>query len=125
MKYLILLMILLLVGCTAQEDVQDQIDNLKELKFSFETEQCDATSVHDEDEIKSINWIDDTLVVETSVIINCAEEVLSGDYEIINNKIILKYEHSDCTTCTTCVCANRITYRFENIEKKDYEFEIS
>ena len=75
--------------------------------------------------VRKLEWLDETtLQVQVYVSVNCAEEIEKGDYEIANNKIILKYISPKCTLCVKCMCARRLIYKFTGIEKKDYQFEV-
>jgi hypothetical protein len=74
--------------------------------------------------IKNIEWQGSELQIKSYVSINCAEQVTAGDYEISDNKLILKYSKTDCEICTTCMCVSELDYEFKGIEKKDYEFEL-
>lgn len=114
------------------KDLEDEIQNLKAeqkyIKFSFESSECnESINPYDDSNlgITKTGWIDEnTLEIEAYVTINCAERILDGNFEINKNKIMLKYDHTHCTICTSCMCANKLTYKFQNIEKKEYEFEI-
>lgn len=75
--------------------------------------------------VKEVSWVDEaTLVVTVYVSVNCAEKIESGDYEIVNGKIILKYTAPRCEVCTTCNCARVLTYEFSNLPRKEYQFEV-
>lgn len=75
--------------------------------------------------IKDTHWVDDTTLVITAMVgLNCAEKIESGDYKIIGNTIILEYTAPKCEVCATCECAHELTYRFTNLEKKDYSYEL-
>jgi hypothetical protein len=147
-NYAILLIIALLVlsGCSIQDgisdvndtdlndsdlidiDVNDTIEEPEDIEFTFESSECN-TSIDPYNEsnlgiTKTIWFGEDILEIEAHVSINCAEEILGGDYEIDESKIILEYNHTSCTVCTTCNCVHNLTYKFENIAKKEYEFVI-
>jgi len=75
--------------------------------------------------VQDVTWVDETtLIVTVYVGINCAEEIEGGDFEIYDSRIILIYTSPMCETCTFCLCAQEMTYKFTNLEKKDYQFEI-
>ncbi|KYK29210.1 MAG: hypothetical protein HXS48_01805 [Theionarchaea archaeon] len=75
--------------------------------------------------VKEVTWIDDTTLVVTVLVgINCAEEIEGGDFRIVGNTIILQFTSPQCETCTFCVCAHELTYKFTNLEKKEYQFEL-
>ncbi len=76
--------------------------------------------------VKEVLWVDEvTLVVTVYVSVNCAEKIEGGDYEMVNGKIILKYTAPRCEVCTTCNCTRVLTYKFSNLPKKEYQFEIA
>jgi len=75
--------------------------------------------------VAKTEWLDDTtLVVTVYVGINCAEEIEGGGFQIFDSRIILEYTCPKCETCTFCLCAQELTYKFTNLEKKEYQFEI-
>lgn len=75
--------------------------------------------------VKETTWIDETTLVVTVLVgINCAEEIEGGDYQLYGNKIVLQYISPQCETCTFCICAHELTYKFTNLEKKEYQFEL-
>ncbi|MFH1240448.1 MAG: hypothetical protein V1672_04490 [Candidatus Diapherotrites archaeon] len=103
------------------------------VRMDFYAEPCDQDiNPYDESipRVLETNWANNsTLEVMVRVAINCAESILSGDFEIEGNKIILSYESTYCGDneegCTLCNCAHDLIYTFTNIAKKEYEFEIS
>lgn len=97
------------------------------LEFSFKD--CDPNiDPYNQDNlgVKEINWLDQkTLLVKAFVSINCAEKIEDGSFDIEGNKIILKYRSPLCKeTCMYCICAHELTYKFINLDKRDYEFEL-
>lgn len=116
-KCVILGMVLLLMtGCILQGP-----------KLEFTVGLCDESISPLETNmgVQDVTWVDETtLIVTVYVGINCAEEVEGGDFEIYDSRIILIYESPQCETCTFCLCAQKMTYKFTNLEKKDYQFEI-
>ena len=76
--------------------------------------------------VKESAWLDGTtLEVKAYAVINCAETVEGGDYEISGDKIILKYTAPPCNEiCMDCMCAHELTYKFTNLENKEYTFEL-
>ncbi len=113
-----------------KEQVKEQVKEKVKLKFSSSS--CKNEEVEDWDnrvgfkKIREKNWLDETtLEVKAVVAINCVETIKGGDYEVIGNKIILKYRPSGCETCATCLCAAELGYKFTNLEKKDYELELT
>ena len=70
------------------------------------------------------NWIDeDTLEARTYGIINCGNVIDNGDYEIVGDRIFLKFE-SIGEDLADCMCTHNLTYRFHNLEKNEYTFEL-
>jgi hypothetical protein len=113
----ILIITILFSGCMAES-----------IQFDFSAGQCDE-SIDPLNEnnlgVQEVTWIDDsTLEVTVIIVINCAEKIRGGKYEIRDNTIILKYDSPECEECVFCLCANRLTYRFGGIEKKEYYFTI-
>jgi len=97
------------------------------LEFSFgECDQSISPYNTEEHGIKETKWIDNTtLEVKAIVSINCAEEIESGDFEIVGKNIVLVYKSPLCEEiCADCMCAHEIKYNFSNLEKKDYTFEL-
>lgn len=76
--------------------------------------------------IKESKWLDNkTLQVSALVKLNCGQSVESGDYELTGGKILLKYKVRPCDkACTDYECPFKITYRFNDIKKKDYTYEL-
>lgn len=98
-----------------------------EIKFEFSAIQCnESISPYDSSHlgVKEINWKGKNLEVKAFVSINCAEKIIFGSYELQKEKIILRYEKTSCNPCTLCNCVSELSYKFENLEKKDYKFEL-
>jgi hypothetical protein len=94
------------------------------IKLEFSSSECTGPNDLFEDEITKTEWVDDTTLEATAhVIINCCNEIGKGNYEIINNKIILKFEDIGKDECD-CICDSDLTYTFSDIDKKDYQFEL-
>lgn len=75
--------------------------------------------------IKESSWLKDgSLQVKVYVLLNCAEQVLSGNFSIEDDKIILKYSQSNCELCTLCTCPHELVYRFSGLRKNDYKYEV-
>lgn len=107
--------VIFVIGCIGQGPDLD-----------FSTSGCDESiDTRGDMGVKKVDWIDDTTVVVTvRVNINCAEEIEGGDFYILGNTITLKYISPECKTCAFCLCAHEMTYKFTNLEKKDYQFEL-
>lgn len=108
--------VILLIGCIGQGP---------DLEFSAGP--CDDTiDPYTADlGVKETTWVDDTtLVVTAYVAINCAEEIEGGSFQILGNKIVLQYTSPVCETCTFCLCAHKLVYTFDNLEKDDYTFVL-
>jgi|GEM_PF-1441708 len=97
----------------------------------FEAGPCnDSISPYNQSElgIKETNWLDnETLQIKAYVSINCAEEIVGGDFEINDDKIILMYASPRCGddfACARCMCAHELVYRLSDLEKKEYSFEL-
>ncbi len=96
-------------------------------KLEFTAGPCDETidPLTTDLGVSEITWLDEeTLVVTVYVGINCAEEIEGGDFQVFDSKITLKYTSPQCETCTFCLCAHKLTYKFTNLERKDYQFEL-
>ncbi len=117
---IITLGIILINGCVQQPETES--------KLEFFSGLCDETIDPYNESNLGINktlWLNNTtLEVKVYVSINCAETVIKGDYKIQDNKIILEYEKTQCDPCTTCMCVHELIYKFTNLEKKDYQFEL-
>ena len=108
--------VILLSGCISQSP---------SLKFS--SGPCDESIDGQTTDlgVKNVEWLDDTTMVVTVLVnINCGEEIEGGDFKIYGNNVILIYDCPQCETCTFCYCVHEMTYRFTNIEKQDYTFEL-
>ena len=97
----------------------------EDIRLEFVSSECQGSPIDGNEEgVKEVKWINDnTLEVTAYVIINCCNEIKNGDYEISDNKIVLKYENVGENLCN-CICGRNLTYTFYNINKKDYQFEI-
>ncbi len=96
-------------------------------RLEFSAGPCDETidPYNTDLGIYDVTWIDETTVVVTVYVnINCAEEIKDGGFKIYGSRIILKYTSPQCETCTFCLCAHKMVYKFTNLEKKDYQFEL-
>ncbi|MBU7029558.1 MAG: hypothetical protein HXS48_21680 [Theionarchaea archaeon] len=104
-------------GCVGQQPV--------ELEFSVAI-LCMDPYEEEEGVVQETTWLDDTtLEVKVYVAINCAEEVESGSYELVNDTIILRYTCPECDEdCVRCLCGYELTYTFTNLEQMDYQFQI-
>ena len=117
-KYILLALFIATVisGCVQQSP-----------KLKFTAGPCDETidPYGTDMGVKEVNWIDETtLEVVVYVNINCAEEIEDGDFQLFSGRIILQYTAPQCEECVFCLCAHRLVYRFTNLEKKEYLFEI-
>ncbi len=75
--------------------------------------------------VKEANWLDDTtLDIKAYVSVNCAETVKKGSYKIEDDKLVLEYIPSGCDPCALCMCVSELNYRFTNLEKRPYQFEL-
>lgn len=95
----------------------------------FSSGECDQSIDpynSEEHGIKETSWLDDTtLQVKAIVSINCAEAIESGDFEISEEKITLVYNSPKCgEMCALCMCAHELEYKFSNVERKEYSFEL-
>ena len=107
---------LLLTGCIGQGP-----------DLEFTAGPCDETIDPLETDlgIQETTWVDDTTLVVTVLVgINCAEEIESGSFKLLGNKIILQYTSPKCETCTFCLCTHELVYTFTDLEKDDYQFEL-
>ena len=77
------------------------------------------------EKILSQEWLDDgTLLVEAYLKTYCAGAKISGDYELKDINLILKYKVTISGPVTTCVCPHGLTYKISNLEKKDYQISL-
>lgn len=77
--------------------------------------------------MQDYSWIDDnTFYAKAVVLINCAEKIKYGDYEVTENRLILKYKIKKpfSGAIAECMCAQELTYTIKEIEKKDYQLEL-
>ena len=100
---------------------------LPRLEFSFkDCDQFVGAETREKLGTDEVQWLGSTtLLVRALVSINCAEKMGGGDFEIYGNTITLKYQHTKCTECASCECIHELTYQFTNLERKDYQFELS
>ena len=97
---------------------------LQKGRLEFSSSECDGSIEDYDNDIKETKWINDnTLEITAYVIINCCNEIGKGSYEIVDNKIILKFEDIGKDECD-CICDSDLTYTFSDIDKKDYQFEL-
>ena len=116
----IAILILIISGCVFYTQQTPKSD----IRMEFVSSECQGPIDDYEQGVQESKWIEDnTLEVTAYVIINCCNEIKNGDYEILDNKIILKYENVGEDLCN-CICGHNLTYTFHNIDKKDYQFEI-
>ena len=95
------------------------------VKLEFSVGECDLDPYGKEEGVQETTWLDNTtLEVKAYVIINCAEEIESGSYELVNDTIILRYICPKCEECAKCLCGYELTYTFTHLEQKEYQFEI-
>ncbi|MEM4703351.1 MAG: hypothetical protein QXP53_02615 [Candidatus Pacearchaeota archaeon] len=129
MKYIcyFILVVILVLGILF---VSGCVQQSKTIKLDFNSGPCDeSVNVYNQSElgIKRVTWLDNnTLLVEVYIRLVCAcENVTKGDYEINGTKIVLKYKVDAVSdVCATCMCVHKLDYKFTNLEKKDYQFEL-
>ncbi|MBU7013839.1 MAG: hypothetical protein HXS52_07315 [Theionarchaea archaeon] len=115
-KYYLFMLVALFCGCISQSP-----------HLEFSAGPCDSSidPYNTDMGVKDVQWIDgETLMVTVYVNINCAEEITDGDCQILGNRIILEYIAPECKNCTFCLCAHKLVYKFQNLEKRDYEFDL-
>jgi hypothetical protein len=137
-KYLVILGLMLLLGCnqkinSIEQDVprlpdsQTENENDKNIIFNFSVNEieCNRNLIFGETELES-DWTENILTIKKAAVINsCNSEILNGNYKINDNQILLEYEISPCGQfCCDSDSCQELTFRFEGLEKKDYEFEI-
>ena len=135
----VILAAILISGCMQQPQRKIQVETDLEFSLIQECIPIDVISQYkdklrvvnntgDQFAIKEINWLDNaTLQINTYLIINCAEKIEYGDYKRINDTVILKYNSPACNgknPCMDCICAHELLYKFTNLEKRDYQFEL-
>ena len=105
------------------------LESQEEIKLEFSSGPCN-TSIDPYDQsnlgIKEVKWLDETILeIKAYVSINCMEEIEDGDYRIEGNKIILTYKSPRCKEiCAECLCAHELTYKFLNLKRRNYQFEL-
>ncbi len=91
--------------------------------YDFSAGECEEGPETFGEEVEE-KWVSQSnLGIKAEVEINCADEILDGDFEIKGNKIILKYTTTD-NPKVLCVCQNELNYTIKDLEKKEYEFEL-
>ena len=129
-SFTLLIAIILISACAEQsKEVPEEYEEVPEERRSVELEfsvgECDWHPGGKEEGVRETTWLNDTtLEVKVYVIINCAEKVEGGSYELVNNTIILRYTCPECEECVDCVCGYELTYTFTYLEQKEYQFEI-
>lgn len=109
--------LLLITGCVQQKE-----------NLEFSAAPCnEELDPYDQSQIgiRNVVWKGNTLTITVNVSVNCADEILEGDYKIKNDTIVLYYRYLECDHCTFCVCIRTLTYTIHNIEKNDYSIEIN
>jgi hypothetical protein len=81
--------------------------------------------------VKNSAWLDnETLEVRGRIILNCIEYIVSGNYRIEDDKLILgvvvdKPLWAKITmSSASCRCGHDVNYTIHEITQKDYEIEI-
>ncbi len=113
-------LILIISGCV----LYSQQTSKGETKLEFISSECQGLINSHEEGVKETTWKNDsTLEVTAYVIINCCNEIKNGAYELLDNKITLKFEDAGNNECD-CICGHNLTYKFSDFEKKDYQFKF-
>lgn len=104
------------------------------VRLEFSAGACDSEKADPWDKstlgIKEVAWLDkNTLKIRVLVSLNCASKVMKGDYEISNDRIVLKYIWDNPMKegkeiVAHCMCAQELIYLFKNIEKKNYHYGV-
>lgn len=99
-----------------------------EVSFDYMVGDCDdAISAYNLSEmgIKSIKWMSNTKVTITAYLsMNCAESIKKMDYELDDDQLYITYTIDHCEECTTCICAKKITFVLDGVEKKKYDYNL-
>ena len=77
----------------------------------------------DIEEINSIKWKDNDLIINTTISPNCEKTRIIGDYEITNENLILKYktEHMIFESGeAACICPREVIFTINDIIIKEY-----
>ncbi|MCD4740847.1 hypothetical protein K8R43_06765 [archaeon] len=102
-------------------------ENVGKPKLDFSSGPCnDTLSPYDtQNHINSTLWTDyTTLQVNAIVVINCDEEIDSGNFNLEDNKLTLSFDYTPCGelgACALCMCPHELTYTLSNMEKRDYD----
>ena len=117
----------LFINCDKKNPISPTSETDLETKLEFSSIPKDSISPYEPSNlgIKEKEWLNNkTLNVKSYVAINCAKEIENGSYKIIKDKINLIYKSPKCEICTTCMRTHELNYKFTNLEKRDYEFEL-
>jgi hypothetical protein len=123
--FILLFVLVLFCGC-AQESKQGL---QSPVLFEFYTAPSAPVTANQDSTlgIRESKWLDNSsLQVNALVSIKCGEKILGGEYELSENMIILKYRSPRCneSTCADYMCNYKLAYKFTNLKKKDYAFEL-
>jgi len=118
-KYFTIFGLILLFGCNSGHDENVVFD------FIVNETECNKNIIFGKTELES-SWTKNILTVKKTVAINsCNSKILNGNYKINDSQIRLEYEISPCGQfCCDSDSCQELTFQFEGLEKKDYEFEL-
>ena len=106
-----------LVGCLKQPN----------LKFSIEKcyEDVGPDSRVAADGVLDYKWLNEnTMLIEGFVKTYCGGAEITGDYNIEDNNIILKYDIEVGDAVTRCICLHKLIYEISNLEHNDYSVSM-
>ena len=93
------------------------------IRFDFDVGPCDHNCSMCNC-VKHVLWEDNSNVtVIVNVAINCAQTIGNVSYSVNGTRVDLQYSE-DGELSANCICPHIITYRFENIEKRDYSCNL-
>ena len=114
-----------ITGCNTKEPVKPDNPNLY---FDYST--CDRDFDESVLGVRDSQWAEGhILVVKAVVLLNCAENILWGDYKLRGDTIELEYKSPECgirkrETCAECNCTHELIYRITGLEHRSYLFEL-
>ncbi|GAA6136024.1 hypothetical protein NBRC116188_28140 [Oceaniserpentilla sp. 4NH20-0058] len=91
------------------------------LDFSFSS--CDEENKYRKDQVLSAIRTDNKIVIKAGVAPNCGTIWMLGDYEIHQNKLILKYRPI-LGSFLACKCSHEVEYVIDEFPLNRYEIEI-
>ena len=92
-----------------------------DLKFTFN--RCDDGSKAFKDAISKSYWVENELIIDGVVVLNCGASWMFGDYQLNGSNLVLKYKPV-YSALMLCTCAQDVQYKITGIGKQDYKISI-